>query len=96
MVNGAPVYPWHRLGSLVCNIIGRLACRDKSDRDRIHTVTSVFIRQVFSFEDVTEVTAAGIAQYFDTKTIGVDFSANGSLNFVIKGGPSAVRLELIL
>ena len=77
-------------------IIGRLACRDKSDRNRIHTVTNVFIRQVFSFEDVTEVTSAGIAQYLNTKTIGVDLSANGSLNFVIKGWPPAVGLELIL
>ena len=77
-------------------IIGRLACRDKSDRDRVHTVTSVFIRQVFPFEDVTEVTAAGIAQYLNAKSIGVDFSANGSLNFVIKGWPPAVGLELIL
>lgn len=84
------------LAARSATIIGRLACRDKSDRDRIHTVTSVFIRQVFSFEDVTEVTSAGIAQYFNTKTIGVDFSANGALNFVIKGWPPAVGLELIL
>ena len=88
--------PGTDLAARSATIIGKLACRDKSDRNRIHTVTSVFIRQVFSFEDVTEVTSAGIAQYFDTKTIGVDFSANGSLNFVIKGWPSAVRLELIL
>ena len=57
-------------------------------------MTSVFVRQVFSFEDVTEVTSAGTAQYFDTKTIGVDFSANGSLNFVIKGWPPAVDWNL--
>ena len=49
-------------------------------------MTNVFIRQVFPFEDVTEVTSAGIAQYLNTKTIGVDFSANGSLNFVVKAG----------
>ena len=84
------------LAARPATIIGRLACCDKSDRDRIHTVTSVFIRQVFSFEDVTEVTSAGIAQYFNAKSIGVDFSANGSLNFVIKGWPPAVGLELIL
>ena len=48
-----PVIAGTALAAESAAIIGRLACRDKSDRDRVHTVTSVFIRQVFSFKDVT-------------------------------------------
>jgi hypothetical protein len=71
-----------------------LPVRDKNHRYRVYTVTGVFLREVFSRENVSKVGAAVDALDFHAYPIGVGQAFYGIGDFIIKAGPAAACFKL--
>ncbi len=69
---------------------------DQLQGDRIHTVPGILRRVAFSFKDVAQMSIAVGAEDFHPTPVGILLVAHRSGNFVIKAGPSAARIELII
>lgn len=69
---------------------------DESHRDRIHTVSCVFLCKSFSLKDVPEVSFAITANDFHSQSIRIGPASDRIFNFVIKARPSAVALKFVI
>ncbi len=58
-------------------------------------MANILRRQSFAFEHMAKMAVALSAQDFDTMAIGVDLPLDRSLNFIVKGRPTAVRMKFV-
>ena len=59
-------------------------------------MASVLFGQALADEHVTQVPATVLAEDFGATTVGVCFASDGPWDFIIKAGPTAMTVELVL
>ena len=70
-----------------------LTNRNEFQAARIYTVSGIFFSEFFTFENVAEVTAAIIANDFNSMSVSISDTLYSSLDFIIETGPAAMRRD---
>ena len=58
-------------------------------------MANVLLCKTFSFENVTEVTVAVLAENLDSKAVCIGLAAHGTFDLIIKAWPTAVAREFV-
>ena len=74
----------------------RIILGDEVHRDGIDTMAGILGGEAFAFEDVAQMAAAVGTDDLDTPAVGVQDACYGSFYLVIKAGPAAERVELVI